>query len=210
MGSYYAIHTSIKLKSDAPKEVVSFFDLLYQVIPKREVDNYDQKLLSALTGLFPNSLVFKGELNLPRAICYTSICHDTYKYRGKCNNLYYSFSSSKYNSKEDFKTLLELIFDYLDVKHGDIIYRWVWEDGPREELLWVDLENRKIVQAVGYKYKSHECGYLCDDTHPWYQEGDDVPVIHYENHFDMVNKVKGTEGFDRFSFLSESKDDQIF
>jgi len=198
MGHYYAIHTSVKLKPDTPKEIVDFFDLLYRV--NQDSDN-DEQLHSALGSLFPDSTILKGELNIDRAICYGSSYHDTYRYRGKIDNLYYSFSSSTENPLDDWLELLKNVFEYLDVKHGDIVYRWVWEDDSTEDLLWVDLENSKITQSTGYKYRTdRECEYVLDDTHPWNQLRHEYPIVHYTNYFDLVNK-KHVEGTDRFAFL---------
>lgn len=204
MGHYYAIHTSIKLKPDTPKDVVDFFDMAYkQRLPR----GYDEKLRSLLTAINIGPL---GNTEIDCAICYGSSYHDTYRYRGKRDNLYYSFSSSKENPIDEWLGLLKNLFDYLDVKHGEIVYRWVRESDTEEELLWVDIENRKIMRADGYKYPpGYEDQGTSDDTHPSNQLRHEYPLVHYVNYFDLINNNKEAEDLDRFSFLLEVDDGYI-
>ena len=79
--------------------------------------------------------------------------------------------------------------DRLDVKHGDIIYRQIYEDQHGEQVLWANTETRKLVSSVGHKYEAQDGEYLTDSDHPWNQSEKDYPVINYRNYFDLVGKV---------------------
>lgn len=187
MGHYYAIHTGIKLKPNTPKEIVDVFEWLYYL---SDVFDDDETKFAFESQPFVTENKLSNYETYSCAIRSRSSYHDTYRYSGKhLDGMYYSFSSSKDNPEKEFKALLELIFDHLDVKHGDIAYRWVCEDGSKETLLWVDLENHKIIKSDGHRYRTQEGEYLVDDTHPWNQTEKDYPIIHHQNYFDLVGKL---------------------
>ena len=186
MGHYYAIHTGIKLKPNTPKEIVDVFEWLYCL---SDVFDDDETKFAFESQPFVRENKLSNYETYSRAIRFGSGYHKSYRHRGKQDGGYYSFSSSKDNPEKEFKALLELVFDHLDVKHGDILYRWVHEDFHVEQVLWANTETRKFVSSVGHKYEVQDGEYLTDCDHPWNQTEKDYPVINYQNYFDLVGKV---------------------
>lgn len=196
MGNYYAIHTGIKLKPNTPKEIVDVFEWLYCL---SDVFDHDEVKFAFDMQPFVTENKLSNYETYSCVVRSRSSYHETYRHRGKfLDGMYYSFSSSKDNPEKEFKALLELIFDHLDVKHGDILYRWVHEDFHVEQVLWANTETRKIVHTVGHEYSTQEGTYLCDSSHPWNQTEKDYPIVHYRNYFDLVGKVARTFGIEHF------------
>ena len=196
MGHYYAIHTGIKLRPNTPKEIVDVFECLYYL---SDVFDHDEVKFVFDTQPFVKENKLSNYVTYSCAVRSRSSYHETYRYSGKhLDGMYYSFSSSKDNPEKEFKALLELIFDHLDVKHGDILYRWVYEDHHVEQVLWANTETRKLVSSVGHKYSTQEGMYLCDSSHPWNQTEKDYPIVYYRNYHDLVGKVGRTFGIEHF------------
>jgi hypothetical protein len=181
MGDYYAIATRFKLKKDTPKTIESFFDVLYGAGGQsRDIELRSNVFSEQLTsiGIDIDSLASSVRL--------VSLCHDAHCVRGKENDVYYSFASTKYPRKELYQKLFTQILDYLDVSQGDVLYTQVWEDSSVEVFLYVDpsLEAISCAEAKLYKY---EDGYMLDDTHPYnLEKGVDKPKMKINNFFDLV------------------------
>lgn len=180
MGNYYAIHTSVKLSRDTPKNIKDVFDAMYgvkQVNDPCEMQNMIEKA-------FP---IMLNQHELNTAICCQSAYHKSYKHYGLRDGVYYSFSSSKNNPVDLWGALLSRIIGFLDMKHGDILYRWVYENSPDEELLWLDLINQRIVQSKGHIYEmDYEGMFLADSTHPWEMDENEFPTIHCTNYLELL------------------------
>lgn len=168
MGHYFGIASKLKVKKDAPSSLLDFLDYLYSW------DNYKgYKLFTGDPRRKPVEEMFE---NIARVLTGQPGYMPTWNWRVKEAKpdhwLYESRSAANGFKKEDFIVFLRSIQEYLILKEGDILMRYIYEESSVETIIYFDGTTFK--DDSGYAYKT-DGGVLWDCTHP-YQAGRDIPV----------------------------------
>lgn len=162
MGHRYGIATRIRIKIDAPKEVIAFFDYLYDIEQKENVSH--PLVIDGGTEIRPRIESLRDNLT-SWALGYMDTWYWRVKEVSQDYILYESRSGNKSDASPDFVSLLFGIQHHLFLEEGDILYRCIYEEAAREDIVCFEDGTFKIDETRGYKYRSDQ-GYVTDWEHP--------------------------------------------
>lgn len=180
MGSYYGIHTRITTKKEASKETLDFLEVIHSgivgtesiilptLVPPRYIKESDAH---DFIGEVEN-IAFYLSLNVNGGSAYFANWEHRSKEQSDDKGLIFeSFASSKTTHFDTWLLILNSIKNDLDLEHGEVCVRSIYEDSLQEMVIFYDAISNQFYLTNGYKHKSSRYGEIIDpSTHPYNEE----------------------------------------
>lgn len=172
MGSYYGIASRLRVRKDAPQQLVNMLDWLYELEGSENYqlatgEGHTKKVEEMMTNLHDNLVGNSGYM-------------DTWNWRVKEEKdshwLYESRSSRRFACYDEFISLLHGIQEFLLMEEGEIFFRYIYEEAAREKVVF--FKEGKFEKGDGYEY-THDRGYVTDWEHPYRDELSKEEVAKY-------------------------------
>jgi hypothetical protein len=163
MGSYNGNAIRLKVKKDAPAELLAFLDYIFQLQRNADTDEDD---------VIPDQLKHIQEFADEVQDVLSSGPYDgympTYCWRVKEDKgdhwLYESRSHSKHHGTPEVKSFIEGLLPAMIINDGDIVYRTVYEETATETVLYY--KDGQLYKRDGFQYGTDH-GYINDERHPY-------------------------------------------
>jgi hypothetical protein len=175
MAHYFGIASRLRLKKDAPVELLNMLDWLYRL---EGSEDYQISLGEKSTG--HSKKIEEMMESLHDALgsgCKTLETWDWKVREDKGDHwLYENRSGHRHNHEQEFLSLLHGIRDYLILEEGDILFRSIYEESVKEDIIFFTKDAFAV--RGGYEY-SHDNGYVTDWEHPFVDEEDKKTAAMY-------------------------------
>ncbi len=223
MGHYTAIKLIIRLKAETPKDIVSFFEQLMSLKEGKELKDFlstsdmVDKLNNEKTFGTDAPWVYKIEkpANYPRVrveemfethFRWSSADFEAWNKHSWEKNadgsiVLTTYASVKSDSMHFLKALFVFLKPYMNIEHGDVVAKTIYDFSDGAEVLWFDKEADQF-------FDESFCLYLNPESNPIYpgnNEDETADVSELDKTPDTVAELRKLDAENTHKFLTRDR-----